>query len=229
MLGHHALLERSLRKHGKSAIATVLECHQTNWSETTGNAALVGNTKVECKLKLRVAPDGAPAFEAATDALFGQFSIPSEGMPLSVLYDPSDHTKVVIDHSEAAQQAETKAFVDQRMGAVIDRARASGTEAGDATADGMQQVVASGLLNNFSRDPGKRAQQRAEIKRIMADAQAAHGVAPTNLTANGQPLDGGQPGEPSAVDQLTKLADLHDRGVLTDAEFAEQKRKLLAE
>ena len=136
-----------------------------------------------------------------------------------MLYDPSDHTKVVIDHSEAAQQAETKAFVDQRMGAVIDRARASGTEAGDATADGMQQVVASGLLNNFSRDPAKRAQQRAEIKRIMADAQAAHGVAPTNLIANGQPLDGGQPGEPSAVDQLTKLADLHDRGVLTDAEF----------
>ena len=31
-----------------------------------------------------------------------------------------------------------------------------------------------------------------------------------------------------AADQLTKLADLHDRGVLTDAEFQAQKAKLLA-
>jgi hypothetical protein len=32
----------------------------------------------------------------------------------------------------------------------------------------------------------------------------------------------------SAADELTKLADLHARGALTDAEFAAQKAKLLA-
>jgi hypothetical protein len=31
------------------------------------------------------------------------------------------------------------------------------------------------------------------------------------------------------VEQLTKLADLRDRGVLTDAEFAEQKARILSE
>jgi hypothetical protein len=38
------------------------------------------------------------------------------------------------------------------------------------------------------------------------------------------------PAEPQAsvADQLTKLADLKDRGVLTDAEFEAQKAKLLA-
>ncbi|MGX7678990.1 SHOCT domain-containing protein [Jatrophihabitans sp. DSM 45814] len=35
-------------------------------------------------------------------------------------------------------------------------------------------------------------------------------------------------GTTSAADQLTKLAELHDRGVLTDAEFASQKAKTLA-
>ena len=30
-----------------------------------------------------------------------------------------------------------------------------------------------------------------------------------------------------AIDQLTKLAQLHDQGVLTDAEFEVQKQKLL--
>ena len=32
----------------------------------------------------------------------------------------------------------------------------------------------------------------------------------------------------SAADELTKLASLRDRGVITDAEFAQQKSKLLA-
>jgi hypothetical protein len=231
MFGHHELRERKLRKNGKTAIATVLECRRTNWSETTGNPGLVGNTRVECKLKLRVEPAGETPFEAATDALFGQFSIPSEGMPLRVLYDPSNHKKVAIDHSEAAEEATAAAMIDQRMQPVIDRSRATGTEAGAATADGLQQVLASGMLTKFSRDPAKRAEQRANIKKIMADAQAAHGVAPTNLIVGGRPVYGGQLGGdvPSVPDQLTKLADLHDRGVLSDAEFQQQKQKLLGD
>jgi hypothetical protein len=230
MFGHHELRERKLRKSGKAAIATVLECRQTNWSETTGNPGLVGNTKVECKLKLRVEPDGESPFEAATDSLFGQFSIPSVGMPLQVLYDPSNHKKVAIDHSDAAEQATANAMIDQRLQPVIDRARAHGTEAGAATAEGLQQVLASGMLTKFSRDPAKRAEQRDEIKKMMADAQAAHGVRPSNLIVGGQPVYAGQPGDAaSAADQLAKLADLRDRGVLTDAEFEQQKQKLLAE
>jgi hypothetical protein len=35
--------------------------------------------------------------------------------------------------------------------------------------------------------------------------------------------------QPDLVDQLTKLAELRDRGALTDAEFQAQKAKLLAE
>jgi hypothetical protein len=33
---------------------------------------------------------------------------------------------------------------------------------------------------------------------------------------------------PDVADELTKLATLRDRGILTDAEFATQKAKLLA-
>jgi uncharacterized membrane protein YdbT with pleckstrin-like domain len=38
----------------------------------------------------------------------------------------------------------------------------------------------------------------------------------------------GRPGGPSLGDELTKLADLRDRGVLTEEEFQERKRKLLS-
>jgi hypothetical protein len=34
--------------------------------------------------------------------------------------------------------------------------------------------------------------------------------------------------EPDVADELTKLARLRDQGILTDAEFATQKAKLLA-
>ena len=34
--------------------------------------------------------------------------------------------------------------------------------------------------------------------------------------------------QPSTADELTKLAGLHDHGVLTDSEYAQQKAKLLA-
>ena len=37
----------------------------------------------------------------------------------------------------------------------------------------------------------------------------------------------GRPGGPSLADELSKLADLRDRGVLTDEEFQDRKRKLL--
>ena len=38
----------------------------------------------------------------------------------------------------------------------------------------------------------------------------------------------GKPGGPSLGDELAKLADLRDRGVLTEEEFQERKRKLLS-
>lgn len=38
----------------------------------------------------------------------------------------------------------------------------------------------------------------------------------------------GRPGGPSLGDELSKLADLRDRGVLTEDEFQERKRKLLS-
>jgi hypothetical protein len=56
------------------------------------------------------------------------------------------------------------------------------------------------------------------------------------VIVDGKVVSGGQVTQPAApqphvdvADQLTKLADLRDRGVLTDAEFETQKKKLLGE
>jgi hypothetical protein len=70
--------------------------------------------------------------------------------------------------------------------------------------------------------------------------KAAHGEMHGVVMVNGKLVSGGglqvQPAAPApapapapvdALDELGKLADLHDRGALTDAEFAAEKAKLL--
>ena len=74
---------------------------------------------------------------------------------------------------------------------------------------------------------------------MQADARAKllsqrGGAAGGLVIAGGQVISGGQVITPSAAaeqlslsEQLAKLADLKDRGVLTEAEFEDQKQKLL--
>jgi Short C-terminal domain len=82
------------------------------------------------------------------------------------------------------------------------------------------------LISEIKADPqGFRA-------RIMAQAQAA-GVSTFVMTPQGfQPVGGSAAapaGHVDVVEELTKASELHERGALTDAEFAALKKKLLGE
>src|SRR5215469_152467 len=103
MFGSHKHLEKQLRARGRSAQATILDA-KSGVSITSGDPALAGNTQVVWKLRLRITPDGEPPFEAETSARFGQLGGPQPGNTVFVLYDPDDHTKVVVDQSEAAMK-----------------------------------------------------------------------------------------------------------------------------
>ena len=169
---------------------------------TSGSRASCGN---------KAAPTHGQQFSRASSSghdAHGQH-IPQEGWSVKVIYDPSDHSKVVIDTDEM--------FV--RPG-VVDR---------DAAVARHEQALA------MARDPAARAQR---IQRIQAGAMASAGVSPDLLAMQQQMaakfLEGRGAGAgqtaaaaPDVADQLSKLADLRDRGVLTDAEFQQQKAKLL--
>ena len=206
MLGNHQLLERKLRKSGKTALATVVSCHRTYSMQE--NVASVGTPKGLCTLDLRVEPDGEPAFEARTDAWLIGTEGAHEGMIVSVLYDPSDHSKVVVDQSEAAWKAADRENMRVRRAA---RGAATGEDpARTAAIEDMRRAAAT--------DPDG-------FRKLMQERGPA---------AFGLP---GMPGSPPVVastsedplDRLSKLAELHDRGVLTDAEFETQKKKMLSE
>ena len=57
--------------------------------------------------------------------------------------------------------------------------------------------------------------------------QAASGNLPGVVIAGGQVVSGASAPQPDVVDQLAKLADLHQRGALTDEEFQSAKAKLI--
>jgi hypothetical protein len=84
---------------------------------------------------------------------------------------------------------------------------------------------AADLIKEIKADP------QAFRARIMAQAQSA-GVSTFVMTPQGfQPAGGATaaPGHVDIVEELTKAANLHDKGVLTDEEFQVLKKKLLGE
>jgi hypothetical protein len=214
MLGHNKRLEGKLREEGGStAWATVLESTQ-QWASSGGRNKAVGQAgsfTIHQKLKLRVEPATEKPFEVTLKQVFndahGQH-IPQEGWSVKVIYDPSDQSRVVIDLDEM--------FV--RPG-VVDR---------DAAVARHEQASA------MARDPDARAKR---IQQMQADAMASAGVSPDLLAMQQELaakfLEGRRTGAgataaaPDVTDQLSKLADLRDRGALTEAEFQQQKAKLL--
>ena len=94
VLGDNHRLREKLEKHGKRAPAEVLQAKERPWANSRGGLA----GKAVYKLKLRVSPPGEPAFDAEfTDEWSGfQLTGPEVGTKVSVLYDPQNHSKVVL-------------------------------------------------------------------------------------------------------------------------------------
>src|SRR5438270_13966943 len=97
MLGHHGLLERKLRKHGRRAPSVVLVAKRTHFTEAYGNA---GEQRRLWKLHVRVEPEGEAPFEADVEDMLWQTWEPAPWGQFPVLFNPSDHGHVVVDHRE---------------------------------------------------------------------------------------------------------------------------------
>ncbi|MCB0939912.1 MAG: SHOCT domain-containing protein [Mycobacterium sp.] len=187
---------------GVRAYADVLAVEQSSLSVTAGNPNLLGNTEIRWKLQLRVLPTSEPPFDATVHALLPQLSRPRAGTRVAVRYDPKDHGRVELDQQPAAT-ADTAI-------AAITNARPDLTGAqvmGMPMTDMIRQAIAD--PDAFREEMMQRSaemQQRAMNAVQAAQAQAA-----------------------DPVDRLERLAALKDRGLITDEEFAQQKRRILGE
>ncbi len=280
MLGHHPMLRYDLQRKGRRAFAQVRAAKRTSWAETSGSApaAEVENQKVLWKLVLLVEPEGEEAFEANVDELLGwrERVEPSERhYQFVVLYDPSDHSKVLIDHSDEGERMLAVQQLEERTDAQVSRMRDRGqgfwadryktaqdslaaymrTDQSGLSADEREDALHAQQQKMRDIMAGDSAQRAAQIRAIQLDPSippeqkgikirelmAGMGVSlppAPNVVNGGQPapnaVSSGQPvaTTPSTdaaetADALTKLANLRDRGALTDAEFEAQKAKLL--
>ncbi|MFC4628159.1 SHOCT domain-containing protein [Promicromonospora alba] len=87
-----------------------------------------------------------------------------------------------------------------------------------AVVAGTAQATAGAV----SRRQANRAQQQYEAQQYEAAQQAPQPAAPP---PSATPPGGGV--NDALLTQLTQLGELHEKGVLTDAEFAAAKAKLL--
>jgi Short C-terminal domain len=212
VFGHNKRLERKLKEEGgQRAWATVLESEQ-EWASTGGinkAAGQAGSMTIHQRFKLRVEPEGEAPFEGDVKQVFNDthgWHIPDEGYSVTVIYDPDDHSKLVID----LEKMPVVPGVD-RDGALARHERAMAR----------------------AQDPEARRQRSEEIKAAQEAARAQGAAALEGaaaiqeMVAKATAQAQGAAAAPDVADQLTKLADLRDRGALTEAEFEAQKAKLL--
>jgi hypothetical protein len=172
------------------ASAVVLEIADRGMSVTTGTGNLVGNTEVMLKAKLRVEPDGRPAFEVEQRFRFPQLSVPYPGLRIPVIFDPDDTDTVMLDDSP-------QAHIQSAM---------QGAGLSQDSIDKIQNITAAAMGGASREDLQHMA--AASFQAMPMPTPAANA-------------------EQTKLDQLEQLASLHERGVLTDDEFAAQKAQIL--
>jgi hypothetical protein len=222
MFGSHKPPDEDLRGRGKAAIAKIVDAQRTPWGVGFGPESVVSNTEIAWTLKLHVTPKGEEPFDVATEQRWPQLDAPRAGQKVSVLYDPDDHSKVAIDHHRPAEVEAATAMIESRLSPEQTRAL-----------QGLGFGSVGDVLSAAIADPQGFTAKMQE--RITAAQQAAMGQAEA-MRAQAQAVQGGGsvPGPAAGaaedlVDKLEKLADLRDRGALTEAEFEAQKQRLLEE
>ena len=170
------------------------------------HSRLQGTYGIEVRVKF---PDGSTADvkERFLDA--SNQGYVSEGDVVPVRYDPSDYSKVRLD-VPALEAPLTNAKAAQ--GAHVDAALArlgqpgAGT-GGEAGVEGLTPM-AKGM----------------EVKAPLDRMAAANPASVVDLSSGSPGRSGSDP-----EDRIAKLADLKERGVLSDEEFAATKAKILGE
>ena len=214
MFGSAERLEKKLREGGgKTATAKITAAKKGKMAISTGNDAAqqAASAHVNWKLTLQITPDNEAPFEGEVKEPYPELSSgPSIGDSIGVLYDPNDHSKLVVDHSSAGLAITALSHVSDSAQAAM--AQATGELAQDVIKEAIDDPAAF------------REKMRERANQMAANATAGAGTGMPNVLIGGVPAAAAAP---DPADEIAKLADLRDRGALTDAEFEAQKKKIL--
>jgi hypothetical protein len=160
-------------------------------------------------------PDGSTA-ERKDDLNGNEDGEFYEGDMIPVRYDAKDHSHFVIDFPliegrQKERQAQSQAAKDARVEAQLARANQPGASPGGPA---VQSIPGLGTFDSPE-----------DLKSKLLELASQGGATVIDLSGSSSSAHSG--GDP--VERLSKLADLKERGLLTDAEFEAEKAKILGE
>jgi hypothetical protein len=207
-------------KRTTSALARFGTYEDSKWLK--GSASPGGPDKAyESKVQVRVAPDGQPEFDSEIRVWGGDVQRIQSGRQTYVLYDPEDP-----EHCDIDRERLTKEFGPAPNGKHRVDIPLKGTEEEAEYRRGARLARRDKLVAKRAElglDPVPVHSKTARGSEITLGATSLEDMMALVAQA------GGNAPTPDPAERLGKLADLHDRGVLTDEEFAAQKAKILGE
>lgn len=172
-------------------------------------------TYQNARMDLVVQAEGVPATHVQHHALVAAAKWPSPGQVLPVTVDRANPQRLKIDWDQIEDSGTQAARSAEALAAQL---RGEGGQG----ATGMGALFGGATVINVSgREPTE--EQKAKLRMLGIDPSQIGGTTAPGQAASGAP----PPPEDDIVEQLSKLADLHTSGVLTDAEFAAAKTRVL--
>jgi hypothetical protein len=222
---------KSLMRDGAQAKALVLEAKQFGHTDV-GEGPGMG---IFFELKLRVQFDDGTTEDISRRVRLASLGGTSgavgatvnAGDLLPVRYDPEDRSKIEIDSAAVKEDKKAGREYSKRLAIQRGEERLAAASAPGAVPSAEIEATAVAARTPV---PGETDAERMLRAGIAIAARRGDGAQVSRLTAKLAQQRGTSPAPPEplgAIDQLQKLADLHDRGALTDVEFAAEKAKLL--
>jgi hypothetical protein len=183
-----------------------------------------------CHMELVVQAEGVPATAVQFQGLVHRNKWPQPGMTLPVSVDRADPTRVKIEWDEVESGRDR----GQRTAEAIAAAMRG---EGGAAPMGFPAGLTPQVVNLSGRDLSQLSEeQKAKLRMLGIDPDAlaaAQGQAPAtpDPAATPPPMPGTQPAAQGDPDQrvalLERLARLREQGLLTEAEFEVEKKRIL--
>ena len=183
-----------------------------------------------CRMNVILQAEGTPAIPIETSKICRVSKWPRAGMRLPCEFDPNKPEKFDIDWSGVESWQDQARRQAEMMAQQMNQPGRGGMPAGIPGMPGNVQVI---NLSGGEADPAKiaRAEQMLGID-IDGDGRIGAppaGAAPPPPPPPGAPPPALAPMTPDdRVDALERLAALHEKGLLTAAEFAAEKQRLLS-
>jgi hypothetical protein len=208
-------------KPTSSALARIQDVDQSIWTADSSVSG-GGGRSMEAKVRLCVMPEGQPEFDSEA-RVWGMDAVEqlAAGRETYVLYDPKHASRCEIDRQRLrvefgpGRNGKDRVVILTTAEARFEDTLASRAKDPAASAQHRQEILeraAAAQADSRAIVDALQTGDFAEVERLKAQLA----IGGTGVAAAADPLD-----------RLQKLADLHDRGALTDAEFAAEKAKIL--